>query len=394
MKIIYTGAFRFPDKDAASQRVLNNAKILRSLGHEVIFYGWEQKEREEDYIAEQRYFYQGFEYKSMNELDKEQKSLSSKIMGFLTKGQHTLKQIKKTIGNESPDLIIVYNSHYLFIRSMLKFTKASGLKLVVDCTEWYESSHLPGGKYGLPSIDNYLRMTCINKKVGNIIAISSYLEEYYKQSRANTVCLPPLIDLDEPKWQTDVLTKAFSDEVHLIYAGEPGNKDLLTGVIGALTKANQSSGRKIVFNILGSGKEQILKVLNIKNLPDNVNCLGRIKMEEVPKAYAKNHFSVLIREDKRYAHAGFSTKFVESLTCGIPVIANSTSDIPDYLKDGQNGYLLQDNTLDELVRIFERIKVLSDEEYEAMKVEAKKTSQRFFDYNNYKNNTKEFLNTI
>src|SRR5690606_41355181 len=98
MNIIYTGAFRFPDKDAASQRVLNNGKILKSLGHRVLFFGWEHKEREEDYIPGQGYFYQDFEYKSMNELDKPQQGLASKIKGFLMKGNHTLRSEERRVG--------------------------------------------------------------------------------------------------------------------------------------------------------------------------------------------------------------------------------------------------------------------------------------------------------
>ena len=37
MKILYVGGFQLPDKNAAAQRVVNIAKALRDLGHEVIF---------------------------------------------------------------------------------------------------------------------------------------------------------------------------------------------------------------------------------------------------------------------------------------------------------------------------------------------------------------------
>jgi glycosyltransferase involved in cell wall biosynthesis len=38
--------------------------------------------------------------------------------------------------------------------------------------------------------------------------------------------------------------------------------------------------------------------------------------------------------------AGFPTKFVEAITCGIPVVTNNTSDLQFYLKEGVNGYFL------------------------------------------------------
>lgn len=37
--IIYVGGFELPDKNAAAQRVLSIAKILRELGYDVIFLG-------------------------------------------------------------------------------------------------------------------------------------------------------------------------------------------------------------------------------------------------------------------------------------------------------------------------------------------------------------------
>jgi len=47
-KIIYTGAFKFPDGAAAAARVLGVGKALREIGYEVEFAGWEKEEREED----------------------------------------------------------------------------------------------------------------------------------------------------------------------------------------------------------------------------------------------------------------------------------------------------------------------------------------------------------
>lgn len=37
--ILYVGGFELPDKNAAAHRVLNNARLLRELGYEVVFCG-------------------------------------------------------------------------------------------------------------------------------------------------------------------------------------------------------------------------------------------------------------------------------------------------------------------------------------------------------------------
>lgn len=38
--------------------------------------------------------------------------------------------------------------------------------------------------------------------------------------------------------------------------------------------------------------------------------------------------------------AGFRTKVVESMSLGTPVITTDTSDLADYIKHGENGYLV------------------------------------------------------
>jgi hypothetical protein len=52
-RFFYTGAFRFPNKDAAAARVIGNAKVLKKLGHEVVFLGWEES-------SENKVIYDGF----------------------------------------------------------------------------------------------------------------------------------------------------------------------------------------------------------------------------------------------------------------------------------------------------------------------------------------------
>lgn len=386
MKIIYTGAFRFPNKDAASQRVLNNGKLLRDLGHDVIFFGWESAEKD---LNDDDKFYQGFPYKSMDELDQQSLNIFDKIFKFINKGSKTLYKIKET---KSVDLIIVYNSNYLFLRKIQKYCKKKNIKVVVDCTEWYESSHLPGGKYGLASLDNYYRMVRANVLIKNIIVISSYLNNFYENRKCLTLLLPPLVDLNDEKWNVSRCNLvSFDKEINIIYAGDPGNKDLLDGVIEAIGIVNKSPGKKINFNILGLSTDQLLKVLNFNILPKNVKCLGRVKMEQVPKIYSKSHFSILIRHNKRYAHAGFSTKFVESSISGIPVIANNTSDICNYLENKKSGFLLDNCTVTEIVHVLEIIKNMTIGEYNNMSNLTRENSRKFFSYKNYIKKTQNFL---
>ena len=54
--------------------------------------------------------------------------------------------------------------------------------------------------------------------------------------------------------------------------------------------------------------------------------------------------------------AGFPTKFVESITCGVPVITNDTSDLNEYAVDGRNAIILHcESFTDKLPILLENI---------------------------------------
>ena len=59
--IIYTGGFELPDKNAAAQRVLANAKTFRDLGFNVVLIGIDKSLPQNTHIKETRSSVQGFE---------------------------------------------------------------------------------------------------------------------------------------------------------------------------------------------------------------------------------------------------------------------------------------------------------------------------------------------
>lgn len=384
MNIIYTGAFRFPDKDAASQRVLANAKIVRDLGHDVHFCGWEQKE------VNQNNRHQGFKYTSQSELDLQNSNPFKKLYFFLFKGQNTLKWIKSHIKTNKVDIIIIYNGNAYFSYILNRFGKKHNIKIIADCTEWYEGEHLPGGKYGLANFDNNLRMKYILPRIKNLIVISSYLENYYAKKGCNLLKLPPLVDLTDDKWSnTQNISINHDEPIQVMYAGDPGKKDTLKIVMDALQKVNETK-LCIIFKILGISKVNLMKNLGVSELPPFIFCLGRIPMQEVPNHYFSSSYSILLRENKRYANAGFSTKLVESMVCGVPVIANKTSDIENFV-NSDNGYLIDSLTEQILVELFKSLLNKSEQEHIQMKKNAFLTAKKFFSYPEYSDRFEEYL---
>lgn len=381
-KVIYTGAFRFPDKDAAAARVLSIGKILAKLEYEVVFAGWEPEGREVDRRKDNLYFYEGFEYHSMNELgDTQERSFLQKAKAYTTKGTKTMQWIEQR-NDTGVFAIIVYNSNTFFLSRLRKYCKRKNINLIADVTEWYEADQLPMGRFGLPAFDNAWRMTRLNPKIKNLIVISGFLEKYYQKKGCRTVKIPPLIDFHQKKWQ--VTDKRRDQELTLVYAGSPGKKDFIDPLLEALLILRKN-GRRVLLNIYGLTVEQTKKYspATFEQIKDQIQCFGRILQKEVPGHLAQADYSVLLRADKRYAHAGFSTKLVESLSAGVPVIANDTSDIKQVLDDNKNGFLLDSPSAKSLADGLSTLLQEPESEHSRRRENAKQYARKEFDYNIY-----------
>lgn len=395
MRIVYTGAFRFPDGDAASQRVVGIARALRLNGSDVVFCGWERYPRTSDLCLDGLYRFDDFVYYSQGELDLAPKSFFHRMYHSIFRGRKTLQWLNFFLKSNTIDVIVVYNSNSFFIYSLYKFCKHYNIKLVCDCTEWYDGSHLPGGKFGLSNFDNNFRIRIIYPIVKNIISISSFLDKFFEKRGCNSIVIPPIMDSLDSKWNRFESKVNSSNSIRLIYAGVPGKKDLIGRILAALDIINKSEC-KILFTIVGADALQIKEMFysNVDILPLFIKCLGRVKLDLVPQFYKESDFSIIVRKNRRYAHAGFPTKLVESFFSGVPVISNCTSDIPKYLVNHKNGFLLNGNSIEDLVDCFNCITSLSKDEILKMKLCAKETALSNFDFKSYSKALIEYFNNL
>lgn len=330
MLIDYVGSFRLPNFDAAAPRVINNAKALRAAGCEVMFISWGGAYREEDLCDDGKYRVCGFEYMISGDLPIGG-SIKERFLTRLHRGQHSIDLLKSL---PRPDLIITYNASNLFTKRMIRYCEENDIKLANDVNEWYSN-----GELHFPDIlPNYINMTRTQKRVKNKIVISSYLDKYYCDS--NSILVPPLCDLEDSKWNSvvyDDRVKPFKG-ITLIYAGTPGKKDGLNSTVEAVIKlANEGAAVRLL--VLGTTKEACLKSDKRSYLTDSVLFLGRVSQDLVPAYYKKADFMVLLREPNRKSMAGFPTKVAESITAGIPVITNATSDLTKYVVNGKTGFI-------------------------------------------------------
>ena len=383
MRIIYIGAFRLPCYDAAAARVLNNARALKMSGHEISFISWGGSYREMDLCSDGKYRIDGMEYIITNELEVEG-SIFQKFFLLINRGQKTLSTLNAM--TSQPDVIILYNANYGWTNTMLRFCYNNNIILVNDITEWFDPNEL----YFFQRRANDRNMEKLQHKVKNKIVISSYLNSYYNDS--NNLLVPPLCNPNDSKWGLEIEDKRVPnyDGVTLIYAGTPAKKDNLLSAIRVVNRL-AIEGKSIRMIILGCERDVFISnnqnCFESSELHQNIIFLGRVLQDKVPAYYKKADFMVLLREPTRKNMAGFPTKVAEAITAGVPVITNNTSDLPRYVHDGQNGFLLghyDDKSLYDL--LLYKVLPLSVEERIRMKKNATDSSKSF----NYESYIKEF----
>jgi glycosyltransferase involved in cell wall biosynthesis len=387
--ILYTGAFRFPIGDAAAARVLNNAKILRELGYDVVFISFGGEAREEDKQSDGQYYYHGFRYILSNDIDLPRTNIIKRIIRFVFSGRNALKIINNDLHNVHA--IIAYQPSSYFTKKLLAICKNDSIQLITDLTEWYSPNEFPGGAFAPPAWLNEWNMRVTQKRVKSKIIISSFLNHFYHDS--NNAVLPPLTDSKEDKWNVykEVMTKF--DGVRIIYAGTPGKKDALEKMLDAVIHC-LNNGLKLQFIVLGVKKEEISHYKNSKeitNFSENIILCGRVPQTEIPSYYYVSDFSLLIREHNRKNKAGFPTKFVESNTAGCPVIVNDTSDVSIFVENGVNGFLIPDFSLMKIIATLVKVAQLPPETIASMKISTKEKALKNFDFRTYIEEIKKII---
>lgn len=323
-KVLYVGGFELPDRNAAAHRVLNNAKILRSLGYEVLFCGVDST------------------ITSFNNKYDDVCGFKSCPLPYPASIKQWMKQmcdisVYEMFIKQNPDIkfVFAYNMHALPLAKLLKFAKKNGIKVVADCTEWYSCDFTFNPIKLIRNIDTTLCMRVFQKKCDGMIAISTYLKNYYEKHIDNIMVLPPLVDLNDEKYisgceQNDIVT--------LVYSGSPSaSKEALGDVVKSL---NKFKDLKFKLRVVGVTCERFIQIYNIMPDDEKVEFLGRVSHGDALNAVKMADYSVIIRPKSRVTMAGFPTKFAEAISCGTAVIANDTSDLATYIRDGKNGYIV------------------------------------------------------
>lgn len=360
--VLYVGGFVLPDKNAAAQRVIANAKIFEQLGYNVAFLNYS-----DEITAPRKTHYFGFE---CFEYSRSECTAASHM------GINRVKEI--LVSRADISIVVAYNYPALAQMKLKKLCERREITCLGDITEWYRARDVPMIKRPVKFVDTFLRMRCFNSHLDGLIVISRYLKNYYA-GKVPCVLLPPMVDSAAEKWQS--LSSCGGDTMKLVYAGKPSKtKERLDVIVGAVQKA--SARVPVCLEVVGITKEEYCRMYGA-NVPigNNVVFYGKLPHKEALSKVASASYSVVMRDDNRVTRAGFPTKFAESITCGTPVICNDNSDLKLWIDKYKCGFVVEEASLAEsLVAIF--------------KLPRPSVDTTLFDYRRYAQPMSDFLDEI
>lgn len=373
MLIAYVGPFTYPSSNANSLRIKGVVTALMMEGHEVVVCPGLKNlsaERECDLL----------DGPEIHQIDEYGSGLFSNLpagVRGLFLGDLTIRWLQNA--QPKPDVVILYGAHLGYLMRLKRYCQRSSIRFIVDVVEWYDPRQLPGGLLGPFAVANEIAMRWGIPRCDGILAISKYLEGFYKRKKCMTIRVPPLFSEfpDRPRQ-----LRGKNGILNLCYAGTPGKKE----EFGVLLEAIQqvlAEGVCVKLHIIGITEVEFLELYpNAINLVKH-NCeilklYGRIPNAAARQLVAASDFMIIARRSARFINAGFPFKVAESMSLGTPVIANRFSNLDEYLINNVNSFISNELTKDKISECIIYAAKLSDEAMEAMQVAAQSAAKYYF----------------
>ena len=306
----------------------------------------------------------------------------SKLLGIISTKpiKDAIKEVTKS--NNKIDNIIIYSVLSIPRVAFLKrYCKKHNINLIFDIVEFqnlFQQNLLSFFTYYLPNM--YINKCCVSKGT-NVICISNYLFDYCKRKGANVVKIPfvNIESLGENTTPSSVNTQTIT----FLYAGSPGKKDNLKEMIQAFIGLKKSQSKPFVFYIAGVNFEKILSYgfskSDLLQASSYLVILGKLPFDEIVALYSSVDFTVLLKNsDARHAKADFPSKISQALAFGVPPIVNYSSDLEQFLVDGENSLIVENNNYLSLLHTLEKSLLINDNDRIKMRKKALITAKKYF----------------
>jgi glycosyltransferase involved in cell wall biosynthesis len=335
MYIIIGDSYTFPDGDAATNRVLAYAKGFVENGINVLVIGFRN-----DYLSVNEGEISGIKY--VHPFNRKVRHSNffvrrwQKFQKYLT----TINLIEKICKQDNVEQLTVYSTRFIthiFAWFLARLFKA---KLIKECSE--HPLRLHQGNY-LQRTSGYIKFRSEAYLCDGIICISRFLINFHVKegiSPSKLLLVPSTVD---PSRFEGIDDKPLSYR----YIGYFGALTFKRDNVDLLLKAFKPISAKypdyhLVIGGLGTTSERksISDLAKELGISLKFKLLDYLPRDEITKYIKGSDILVMVRGKDMESDASFPSKLTEYLAASKPLITVNVGEIPDYLTDGINTFLV------------------------------------------------------
>jgi len=249
----------------------------------------------------------------------------------------TLGWLKKKINEINPDIV---QTHLLGADMWGRLVAPKRIKII----QTLHSAEEFRGRLTAKGIKTFFFERILSEKTDLIIAVSKAAANSFKRERIKSVrikVIPVGIDIKvfapndfwRQKKRNELKIK--NDEILIGAVGRLDRVkgfDVLLKVFSKIKKENSHLKLAIVGG--GGERKNLEKLIKEKNLVKQVSLLG--ERHDVPKLL--NAFDIFVLPSRQ---EGFGIVLLEAAACKKPIVATRIGGIPEFIKDGFNGLLVE-----------------------------------------------------
>ena len=409
MKVLLIDNF-FYRRGGAEVVFLNTGDLLKSHGHDVVYFSQQWKENIE--CESSNYFPKGVGTKSQGVCNK------LKAIGNYFYNSDAVKKLNQLILKERPDIAHIHLFWGGISPSIFKVLKKHKIPIVHTAHDYRMVCPAYAFKNGRDEVCEECKgrnfYLCIKNRCskGSLVMSTLMTAEMYLRN----MFLNPVDNIDSFMFVSD-----FSYKKHLQYQPRFAQKHCVTMYnfqdAAVLNEVDESvdtydsyflfygrlsyeKGIKTLIEAFSERKDVSLKIVGTGPLDgelkqfckekgcDNIEFLGFKTGEELFHLVRGAKFVCVPSE----WYENNPMTIIESYTLRTPVIGADLGGIPEIVDEGKTGYKFESGNAAELVKVIDVCDSMSKDDYLSMKVNAKKFADDKFGKENYYNNLMDLYN--
>lgn len=149
-----------------------------------------------------------------------------------------------------------------------------------------------------------------------------------------------------------------------------------------------------VIDVVGVSPEEAENLCTGLSKVNGVHFWGRRSHDRVIEMLRESDFGILFRKPELYARAGFSTKFAECMSNGVPMLCNEVGGADAVLETGVDGIVVPDMSEKSMEDGIKVACSMSDCELMAMKKAALDKALQLFNQAEYRDSFSLYLDAL